>query len=116
MNGQSSDPVGDPATAAEPGIEDLDAILAEARARVVNVPAEVIVTNHAMGLYELAAIRLSSRPPDLGAAALGIDALACLVDGLGDRLGEDAITMRDALNNIRLAFVQIRQANEPTEG
>ena len=80
----------------------------EARARLKDVPAEVVVTNHVMGLYELAAIHLSSETPDLAQAALAIDAVACLVDGLGDRLGPDAPTMVEALNNIRLAFVQIK--------
>ena len=61
------------------------------------MPAEVVVTNHVMGLYELAAIHLSSPTPDLRSAALAIDAVACLVDGLGDRIGENAATMRDAL-------------------
>ena len=67
-----------------------------------------MVTNHVMGLYELAAIHLSASPPDLRQAVLAIDAVACLVDGLGDRLGDDARTMQDALANIRLAFVQIK--------
>jgi len=80
----------------------------EARARLADVPAEVVVTNHVMGLYELAAIHLSSKSPDFDQAALAIDAVAFLVDGLGDRLGPEAPTMRDALNNIRLAFVQLK--------
>ncbi len=80
----------------------------EARERLAEVPAEVVVTNHVMGLYELAAIHLSASPPDLHQSVLAIDAVACLVDGLGERLGEDYPTMRDALNNIRLAFVQIK--------
>jgi hypothetical protein len=82
--------------------------LSEARARLAEVPAEVVVTNHVMGLYELAAIHLAADPPDLVAAALAIDAVGCLVEGLGDRLGEDAGTMRDALANIRVAFVQVK--------
>jgi hypothetical protein len=94
--------------------EQLDAIaaaeraMAETRARLAEVPAEVVVTNHVMGLYELAAIHLSATPPDLRQSALAIDAVACLVDGLGTRLGDDAATMQDALANIRLAFVQIK--------
>ena len=72
------------------------------------MPAEVVVTNHVMGLYELAAIHLSATPPDLHQSVLAIDAVACLVDGLGERLGDDYATMQDALNNIRLAFVQIK--------
>ena len=100
-------------------IEDLDpeqqALVEEAqremdgvRDRLMSVPAEVIVTNQAMGLYELAAIHLSAEVPDFGQAVLAIDALACLIDGLGDRLGPEAPMMADALNNIRLAFVQIK--------
>ena len=94
-------------------LEDAQRAMDEARSRLADVPAEVVITNHAMGLYELAAIHLSATSPDLAQSALAIDAVACLVDGLGDRLGEDADTMRDALNNIRLAFVQIQGASEP---
>jgi hypothetical protein len=89
-------------------IEEAQQAMEEARARLADVPAEVVVTNHVMGLYELAAIHLSAEEPDLVQAALAIDAVACLVDGLGDRLGPDAPTMVEALNNIRLAFVQIK--------
>ena len=85
-------------------------VLQDARQRLTEVPAEVVVTNHVMGLYELAAIHLGSAPANLAEAALAIDAVACLVEGLGDRLGPDAATMRDALANIRLAFVQIKSA------
>jgi len=84
--------------------------LRDAQARLADVPAELVVTNHVMGLYELGAIHLSAEPPDLRGAALAIDAVACLVEGLGDRLGPDAATLRDALANIRLAFVQVKGA------
>jgi hypothetical protein len=87
---------------------DMANALAEARKRVAEVPAETIVANHAMGLYELAAIHLSAQPPRLTEAVLGIDALACLVEGLGDRLGENAKLLTEALQQIRLAFVQIK--------
>jgi hypothetical protein len=95
-------------------IDGADQALRDAQARLAQVPAELVVTNHVMGLYELAAIHLSSEPPDLRAAALAIDAVACLVEGLGDRLGDDAPTMRDALANIRLAFVQVKAAAAQT--
>ena len=96
--------------------DDVERALAEARARLLDVPAEVVVTNHVMGLYELAAIHLSADPPDLISAALAIDAVACLVDGLGDRLGDEIQTMRDALGNIRIAFVQIKGATGQSTG
>jgi hypothetical protein len=87
---------------------EIEAAMAEARARLADVPPEVVVVNHVMGLYELGAIHLSSPTPDLPAASLAIDAMALLVDGLGDRLGDDAETMRDALANIRMAFVGVK--------
>jgi hypothetical protein len=89
-------------------IQEAQRAMEEARERLMGVPAEVVVTNHMMGLYELAAIHLSAAEPDLAQAALAIDALACLCDGLGDRSGDESATLADALNNIRLAFVQIK--------
>ena len=44
------------------------------------------------------------RPP------LAIDAMAAVVDAVGDRLGPNAGVLRDALAQIRLAFVQVRSA------
>ncbi len=87
---------------------EIEAAMAEAKARLAEVPAEVVVTNHVMGLFELGAIHLSADEPDLGAASLAIDAMAAVVEGLGDRLGDDAPTMRDALANIRMAYVTLR--------
>jgi hypothetical protein len=104
----------DPETA--DALADAEQAMHEARQRLAEVPAEVVVTNHVMGLYELAAIHLSASPPDLRQSVLAIDAVACLVDGLGERLGDDYPTMRDALNNIRLAFVQIKGQLDATAG
>jgi hypothetical protein len=89
-------------------VEDAQNALNDARARLVEIPAETVVVNHVMGLYELAAIHLGASPPSLAEAALAIDAVGCLVEGLGERLGPDAPTLNVALSNIRLAFVQIK--------
>ncbi len=89
-------------------IDDAQEALAEVRQRIGEVPANVVVVNHVMGLYELAAIHLSAQPPRLADAALAIDAVACVVEGLGSRLGDEHSTLADALANIRLAFVQIK--------
>src|SRR5215204_3045752 len=89
-------------------VDDALQAMEDVRRQLIDVPAEVVVTNHVMGLYELAAIHLSATPPDLRQAVLAIDAVACLVEGLGDRLGAEEPTLRDALANIRLAFVQIK--------
>jgi hypothetical protein len=95
-------------------LDEAGAALREARQRLAEAPAETVVVNHVMGLYELAAIHLAATPPRLPAAALAIDAVACLVDGLGERLGPETTTLRDALANIRIAFVQIKaQADGP---
>ncbi|MFM1751752.1 MAG: hypothetical protein RL119_714, partial [Actinomycetota bacterium] len=97
---------------ADTDLEQSMEALAEARQRLAEVPAEVVVANHAMGLFELAAIHLSSEPPNLVNSALAIDALACLVEGLSERLGENTAVLNDALANIRLAFVQVKGALE----
>lgn len=88
----------------------IESAMAEARSRLTEVPAAVVVTNHVMGLYELGAIHLSAETPDLAAAALAIDSMALLVDGLGERLGDEAQTMRDALANIRMAYVSVKSS------
>lgn len=97
-------------------METLESV-AETKRRIGEVPVETIVVNHVVGLYELAAIHLAAEPPRLPEAALAIDAVACLVEGLGDRLGDEVETLVAALQNIRLAFVQIKEARSvPAEG
>jgi hypothetical protein len=86
----------------------LRAEMDEARRRLSEVPAAQVVANHAMGLFELAAIHLSQEPPNLTEAAVAIDGMAALVDSLGDRLGPNSSVLRDALAQIRMAFVQLK--------
>jgi hypothetical protein len=62
-----------------------------------------------MGLYELAAIHLSSEPARLEEARLAVDALGALVEGLGIRLGEHSETLEAALAQIRLAWVAVAE-------
>jgi len=84
--------------------------LAETRERMLAVPASVVVANHAMGLYELAALHLANQPPNFAEAAVSIDALGALLDGMIGRLGEPEATLRDGLDQIRLAFVKLKNA------
>ena len=84
--------------------------MAEVRRQLASVPAAVVVANHAMGLYELAAIHLGSEPPNLPESRVAIDAFAALLNAVGDQLGEDGAVLGDALAQIRLAFVQISGA------
>jgi len=95
---------GDDSTA----LSDAQAALDDARQRIAEAPAQVVVVNHVMGLYELAAIHLSSTPPKLSEASLAIDAMAALVERLGERMGEQTETMRDALSNIQMVFVALQ--------
>ena len=88
--------------------------LREAQEQLVSVPAAEIVQNHMMGLFELAALHLRREPPDLAEARLPIDALGLLVDNLADQLpaGE---TLRGALQQIRLAYVEIHKRQAAAE-
>jgi hypothetical protein len=81
--------------------------LDELREQLVATPAEVVVANHAYGLFELAAIHLSQQPPRLDQVRLAVDAMGAVVEGLGGRLGEAEPSLREALAQIRLAYVQI---------
>jgi hypothetical protein len=93
-------------------LDDAHEALDDARRRLADVPAEVVITNHVMGLYELAAIHLSTEPPDLASSRLAIDSVNALVEGLGDRLGADAETLRHALANIQMAFVEVKRRTD----
>lgn len=91
--------------------------LAEAQRRLAEVPAAVVVGNHVMGLFELGAIHLGQRPPNLPEARVAIDAMGAVLDALAGRLGEDEATLRSALDQIRLAYVQLQsQADQPPAG
>src|SRR4051794_4445430 len=80
----------------------------EVRRQLSGVPASMVIANHGMGLYELAAIHLSNEPPAFDEAQLAIDAMGAIVEGLQGRLGENEPTLRDALGQLRLAFVQLK--------
>jgi len=87
----------------------------DVRQQLASVPAAVVVANHGMGLYELAAIHLSSQPPNFTEAQLAIDAMGAIVEGLRGRLGENEPTLVDALGQLRLAYVQLHN-NASSEG
>lgn len=88
--------------------QQIAAELQQVRDQLGQVPAAVVVANHAMGCYELAAIHLSAQPPKLEEAQLAIDAFGALLGAVKGRLGPDETTLDDALAQIRLAFVQVK--------
>lgn len=90
--------------------EALAAEMAEVRRQVAETPASTVVANHLMGLYELAAIHLSQTPPNFAEASLAIDAMSAVTDALPGRLGENEPVLKDALNQLRLTYVQLKNA------
>lgn len=91
--------------------------MAEAQQRLAGAPADDVVANHAMGLYEFAAIKLGSEPPQLADARVAIDALGGLMAACGDRLGRHGEALTEALDSIRVVWVQLNDAvvAAPTE-
>lgn len=123
---ESAGPAGDEAVpgAEQVNLEDLDpedreraeeilTELAAARERLAAAPPEVVVANHAMGLYELGAIHLTADPPRPAAARLAIDAMGMLVEGLAGRLGDSEPTLREALQSLRMVYVQQSSGGAP---
>lgn len=88
--------------------EELQAEMAQVREQLLAAPASVVIANHAMGLYELAAIHLTAESPRLAESSLAIDALAALVEGLHGRLGESEPTLVDGLSQLRVAYLEVR--------
>ena len=89
--------------------------LLRARAELAAIPVADIIANHAIGLQQLAVIHLIPDPgpdgsptePRLVEAGLAIDALGALVDALGDRLAPHDEALREAVTQLRLAFVEL---------
>lgn len=87
------------------------------RQELAETPVAAIVANHAVGLWQLGVLHLAlegDMPPRLDEAKLAIDAMAALVEGLGDDLGPNEQPLRDALAQLRLAYVEVKQRVEGT--
>lgn len=92
--------------------------LVRTRAELAAIPVADIVANHAVGLWQLAILHLTPDPgpdgsptePRLPEAGLAIDALGALVDTLGERLEPHYEALREAVTQLRLAFVEISSA------
>ncbi len=99
-----------------PSADEIEALRA-VHAKLVATPVEDVVANPALGIWQLALVHLGvitppdaeGRPPapNLAAAAFAIDALAALVEGLGERLGEHEPVLRDALTQAQMLFVEV---------
>jgi hypothetical protein len=80
------------------------------RQQLASTPAEIVIANHCYGIFELATIYLSQKPPMLFEARLTIDGLGALLNGLKGRLGEAEPSLLEALSQLQLAFVQLEGA------
>ncbi len=104
----------DPSQLSDEEREQLEAAateMAEVQRRVAAAPASDVIANHVMGFYELAAIHLSQQPPNLPEATVAIDAMRAVVETLVGRLGEAEPTLKEALAQVQMAFVQLSEAN-----
>jgi hypothetical protein len=90
--------------------------MAEVQQQIAATPAAQLVANHAMGLYELAAIKLSQEPPRFTEAQLAIDAMQAVVDAAGTRLGDDAAALRQGLTQLQMAFVELKNRGQDAAG
>lgn len=103
----------------EPTPEELEAIR-QIQHQIRSAPAADVVANHVIQLFELAIVYLGvATPPDedgrvpmpdLAQAGVAIDAMTALIDGLGARYGENEATLRDALGQIQMLYVQVADA------
>jgi len=114
--GAPGDPAGGGGPPAGYGPEDeLDPEeMREMLARLAATPVELIVAQFAVQLQELGVLHLGiaqERVESLGQAALAIDALGALVEGLGERLAPNDEPLRQVLSQLRLAYVEV--ANDP---
>jgi hypothetical protein len=99
----------------ETGAELDEEQVRQALAQLASTPVAAILADHAIRLHELAVLHLglsAERPESISEAALAIDGMAALVDGLGDRLGDASRPLADALAQLRLAFVQVSSERE----
>ena len=106
----SPTPPGQPEDGDEEMDEELAAEIRAMQEQMLRTPAAIVVANHCIGLVELAALHLGQDPPNLADAQIAIDALAGVLDGVGARMGENGPPLRQALNQMRMAFVEAKTA------
>ncbi len=90
--------------------DEMRAELLAMQQQMLRTPAAIVVANHCIGLVELAALHLGQDPPNLADAQVAIDALGAMVDATGPRLGENGPPLRQALNQMRMAYIEARNA------
>jgi hypothetical protein len=90
--------------------EELRAEMLAMQEQLLRTPAAVVIANHGIAMLELAAVHLGQEPPRLADASVAIDALAGLLDAVGPRMGENEAPLRQALHQLRMAFIEAKTA------
>lgn len=88
-------------------LEAMASQVEDARRQLLAAPAGPVVGQQSLQFYELAALHLSEPEPRLEDAQIAIDALAAVVETLGPRLGQAEVPLRQALEQVRIAYVEI---------
>jgi hypothetical protein len=121
---QDEPPAPDPAAPGAPAPDDGAAVTPEElealrrlHEQLRATPAVDVVANHVVQLFQLALVYLGAGAApddavagpaaDLVQAAIVIDTMAAIVDGLGPRLVQHEQTLRDALTQLQLLWVEI---------
>lgn len=117
--GTGGDPGGGPP--GDQGPEDIDPEqMREMLTRLAETPVEAIVTQFAVELQEIAVLHLglaAERPESLAQASIAVDAMAAIVDALGDRFGPNAEPLRQAVQALQLGYVEVSsQVGQGGEG
>lgn len=76
-----------------------------------STPVETVLGNHFFVLLQLAALQLTTTPPNLPGAQLVIDTIAAMLQAGGERLGEHVALYRNALAEVQQLY--LRAASEP---
>jgi hypothetical protein len=85
------------------------------REELSSTPVADIIANHVVGLWQLAVLHLDlegSGTRRVDQARVAIDAVAALVEQLGEDLGPHRQALEDALAQLRLAYVQVADGDE----
>lgn len=96
-------------------IAQLEAEMAEmmrARREMAETPAADMVANHMMRLFDLTMIYLEAEPPRFADATTVIESFRAVIDHNGDRLGAHAGLLNDALNQMQMVFIQVKEAQD----
>jgi hypothetical protein len=90
--------------------EEMAAEFMAMQQQMLRTPAAIVVANHCIGLVELAALHLGQSPPNLADAQVAIDALSGMIEAVGARMGENGPPLRQALNQMRMAYIEAKNA------